>query len=142
MRLVNASMEILTPGHRQPPTKAPFLSSTDSVVAVPMSMIIIGGLCSFKADTAATTRSAPVCSGLSIWILRPVLIPGPTTSGVLWVSFKMAVLMEFSTWGTTEEIIVPSIWGTRTSLRSNMVLMSTQYWSDVLIGSVAIRASK
>ena len=78
------------------------------VVAVPMSMMISGGSKRLSAATAATIRSLPIWAGFSIWILSPVLMPGPTIIGVLPVSLRTAVLQELSTGGTTDEIMTPS----------------------------------
>ena len=40
-------------------------------------------------------------------MFSPVLMPGPTTSGFLPVSFMTAVRTEFKTGGTTDEMITP-----------------------------------
>ena len=105
---------------------------TEMVVAVPISMIISGAGYSRSAATAATIRSLPICAGLSIWMLSPVLMPGPTTMGFFPVSFMTAVRNELSSGGTTEEMMTPSrseIW---ISPSESTFFRSMQYWSDVL----------
>ena len=77
------------------------------VVAVPMSIMMSGGSYSCSAATAPTTRSLPTEAGLSSRMFSPVLMPGPTTSGFLPVSFMTAVRTEFKTGGTTDEMITP-----------------------------------
>ena len=139
---VRASMEIFTPGQMQPPTKAPLSSMAVMVVAVPMSTSSSGAPYSAMAATAATIRSLPTSDGLSMRMLRPVLMPGPTTRALQPVSLRMAVLKELSTGGTTEEMMLPSMSSGETSKRLSMVFNSAQYWSEVLMRSVAIRASK
>ena len=51
-------------------------------MAVPISTMMSGGSYSSSAATAATMRSAPTWLGLSMRILSPVLMPGPTTIGL------------------------------------------------------------
>lgn len=84
-------------------------SITDTVVAVPRSKIISGSSYASNAATAPTARSAPSCAGLSILILRPDFIPGPTMRGERPVSSFIAWLKVLSSWGTDEETIAPSI---------------------------------
>ena len=89
-----------------------------------------------------TIRSLPTWEGVSIWIFSPVLMPGPTTMGVLPVTFMMPVRTELKTGGTTEEMMQSSTsWGL-TSKSPSILLISAPYWSEVLIRSVAMRASK
>ena len=78
---MRASREIFTPGYIIPPRCSPSSFIAQKVVAVPISMTIIGfGYCAIAA-TAPTPLSLPSCAGLSSFILRPVFIPGPTTKG-------------------------------------------------------------
>ena len=59
--------------------------------------------------TAPTTRSAPSCAGLSITMLNPVFIPGPTTITFFPIIFSAADFTLPVTDGTTEAIIAPSM---------------------------------
>ena len=75
-------------------------------------------------------------------MFSPVLMPGPTTIGCLPMTFTTPVRTELNTGGTTEEMMQSSTsWG-RTSNRLSMLLISAPYWSEVLMRSVAMRASK
>ena len=113
--VVSTSDETFTPGQMLPPRNVPDASTAIIVVAVPMSMIIWGAGYSRSAATAATTRSLPTCPAFPPAMLSPVLSPGPTTMGVLPVSFITAVRSEFRTGGTTDEMITPSISSARRS---------------------------
>ena len=98
-----------TPAAIAPPKNVPFLSSTLIVEAVPISITTQGIVYSSSAPTAPATRSAPSCAGLSIFILSPVLTPGPKISGTIWHSFETAPPTLSVTAGTTEDIMQSSI---------------------------------
>ena len=89
-----------------------------------------------------TIRSLPTWAGLSMWIFSPVFKPGPTTMGDFPVTFRIPVRTELKTGGTTEEMIQSWISSAFTSKRERISLISTAYWSEVLLRSVAMRASK
>src|SRR5215218_3306507 len=62
------------------------------------------------AASAFTMRSAPTSRGLSVWIDRPVRVPGlTTTAGKLKyrVTMSRSAVVEL---GTTEEMTTPVIW--------------------------------
>lgn len=112
------------------------------VVAVPRSSRVRGGSYSARAATAITIRSLPTWEGVSIWMFSPVFSPGPTTMGALPVTFITPVRTELNTGGTTEEMMQSSIsWGLIWN-RLSILLISAPYWSEVLMRSVAMRASK
>ncbi len=75
----SASSETAAPGRMAPPSRREFGPMTVMVVAVPMSMMMTGGSCASRAATAPATRSAPICEGSSMPMLRPVFTPAPTT---------------------------------------------------------------
>ena len=100
---------------------------TERVVAVPRSMIICGTEYSLMPAAAATTRSLPSWAGLSIRMLRPVLIPGPTIIGVTPESFSTAAFMVAVTVGTTEEIIAPVMSDLSIPWRLKAVSMTEAY---------------
>ena len=68
-------------------------------------------------------------------------MPGSTTMGALWITFMIPVLTELNTGGTTEEMMQSSTSFGCTSNRDRIFLISTPYWSEVLMYSVAMRAS-
>ena len=74
-------------------------------------------------------------------MLSPVFSPGPTTSGFLPVMVRSAVFITLVSGGTTEEMIQSSTSQGFTSNRARMFLISSPYWSEVLMRSVAILAS-
>ena len=112
------------------------------VVAVPRSSSVRGGSYSARAATAMTMRSLPTWEGVSIWMFSPVLMPGPTTIGALPITFITPVRTELNTGGTTEEMMQSSTSLGLTSKRLSILLISEPYWSEVLMRSVATRASK
>ena len=91
------------------PAYEAFLSITSKTVAVPKSQITIGGLYFSSAATEVATVSAPSCAGLSIFILSPDFIPGPTTTGAEPDILTAAVLILSVSSGTTEHITAPLI---------------------------------
>ena len=120
----------------------PFASTTESVVAVPISKIIIGFGYSAEAATASTTRSLPSCAGLSIKIFSPVLIPEPTTNDSMPQILTIASFMVTVKAGTTEEIILPFKSLISTWFKINMFLIKEAYSSLVLKRSEDNRAVK
>lgn len=62
--------------------------------------------------------------------------------GSIPVTLTTPVRTALKTGGTTEEMMQSSTSSTGTRNRSSIFLISTPYWSEVLIRSVAIRASK
>ena len=58
-RADRASRPKARPGRIMPPRKRPPLSTTDRVVAVPMSKTATGGVYRARAATQSTTRSMP-----------------------------------------------------------------------------------
>ena len=82
---------------------------TETVVAVPISIITSGAPYSFIPAAASAIRSLPSCDGLSVIISIPVILSELTVIGSSLkisetASFKISVRR-----GTTEEIIAPSI---------------------------------
>ena len=140
MRLVSASSETRTPGKIMPPRYILFGSTTSMVVAVPKSIRIMGASYSARAATAMTMRSLPTWLGTSMWMFSPVFSPGPTTMGCFRITLMTPVLTELNTGGTTEEMMQSSISFTCTPKASIMFLISTPYWSEVRMASVAMRA--
>ena len=61
------------------------------------------------AAATSTIRSLPRVLGLSIRILMPVLMPGPTKSGRTPTIFSTARRMVEFKGGTTEERMAPSM---------------------------------
>ena len=113
----SAEYESLTPGTIAPPIYAPSRSMATTVVAVPMSTTISGGLYSAAAPTAPVMRSPASVPGSSILTFMPVFIPAPTTMQSSPVSFLTAVFMARLSCGTTEDSIAPSM--LRKSMPSN-----------------------
>ena len=64
---------------------------------------------SLIAPTAPATRSAPSCAGLSILMFKPVLMPGPSSSGTMSQSIETAREIALPTVGTTDAITQSSI---------------------------------
>ena len=62
--------------------------------------------------------------------------------GWVRISLTTPVRTELNTGGTTEEMMQSSMSDGFTSKRDRIFLISTPYWSEVLMWSVAIRASK
>ena len=108
-------------------------SIAESVVAVPISTIIIGALYWFIPATASTTRSLPSCAGLSILMERPVFIPGPTTLHFTFVYFSTAALTVLVILGTTDEMIAPSMSEPSSPFISTAVLSVTAYSRSVAV---------
>ena len=106
---VSASRDTPTPGMIIPPIYCFLSLTTETVVAVPISITIKGTGYSFRPATAFATRSAPSCPGLSIMIFRPVFTPGPSTITSFFRIFSAASLAILVICGTTDEIIQPSI---------------------------------
>ena len=77
------------------------------VVAVPMSIIMMGGAYFSSAATALATRSAPSWLWTSMRIFNPVLTPGPTTMGGSPSSRVRALVIIKLIGGTTLEKIAP-----------------------------------
>ena len=73
-------------------------------------------------------------------MFSPVFSPGPTTMGCFRITLMTPVLTELNTGGTTEEMMQSSISFTCTPKASIMFLISTPYWSEVRMASVAMRA--
>ena len=86
---------------------------TSTVVAVPISIRIIGASRSASAATAMTMRSEPTCAGLSMRISSPVRMPGSTTIGTFPMILKTPVRTALKTGGTTEEMMQSSILSVR-----------------------------
>ncbi len=66
-----------------PPWYSPLAVTQSNVVAVPKSTAITGPPYFSKAATEFTMRSAPTSAGFSYKTGIPVLIPGPTKSGLV-----------------------------------------------------------
>ena len=118
------------------------MSTTSMVVAVPMSMMMMGPSYLAMAATAATIRSPPTALGLSILMFKPVFMPEPTKKGRFPVIFFTAEERGAFKGGTTEEMMEPSI-----SLRfilciSRMFFSMMAYSRLVLRSSVVILSSK
>ena len=105
----NAFNAVLTPHNIEQPIKQPFLSITEAVVAVPKSNIICGQEYLSMLATAPATISAPSSAGLFVFILSPVLTPGPITMDFLPVISIIAFDTVRISGGTTDEITLPSI---------------------------------
>ena len=110
-----------------PPRNAPVLSTTDTVVAVPRSQMTQGAPKRATAATAPTSRSGPSWAGLSMRMLTPVLVPGPTISGVTPVTFFTAPRIACSSGGTTELMIAPSKSWVLMPYRRRMSIRSMAY---------------
>ena len=81
---------------------------TGPAEAQSMSRMMRGAPYSAMAPTAPATRSAPISEGSSSLMLRPVLMPAPTTTGLSPVRHFTADSMEAVTCGTTEDTMAPS----------------------------------
>ena len=77
-----------------------------------------------------------------MWMFNPVLMPGPTTMGLRPVSLMMPVCTALNTGGTTDEMMQSSTVSRSTWKNSSILRISMPYWSEVLMWSVAMRASK
>ena len=95
---------------------------------------------------SASILLAAVCGFIAgrLWYgEREVRVRTELDPDLVWKTLKKtAETMDRSTWGTTEEMMLPSMSRGATSKRLSMVLSSAQYWSAVLTRSVAMRASK
>ena len=77
------------------------------VVAVPMSMVTIGGSNFSSAATASATMSAPTWDWIASRMFSPVRTPGPTTMGGLPSSRARAFSIMKFRGGTTLHRIAP-----------------------------------
>ena len=108
VRCASASAPTPTPGAMAPPRKAPLSSSTEKVVAVPMSISTSGGVYWASAPSAAAIRSAPRVSGCSMRRGLVVLAVSPTTSTGPESSAESACRSGSVTAATTLERMAPS----------------------------------
>ena len=108
VRCVRASTPSCTPGAIAPPKNAPLLSSTEKVVAVPMSINTSGGAYCASAPSAAAIRSAPMVSGWSMQRGSVVFTVFPTTRTGPDSSAESACRSGSVTAATTLERIPPS----------------------------------
>ena len=113
------------PGRIAPPRNAPCASSTEMVVAVPMSISSSGGRYRPSAPTAAVSRSAPSVSGWRIITGIRQRTFSPTTSGSFPVSSRAAPCRARVTGGTTEEMMTCSTSRLSTSASSRSWLSAT-----------------
>ena len=109
-------------------------------MAVPISMMICGSGYSCRAPTASATKSLPSCAGLSMRMLSPLLIPGPTTSVSIPISFSIARFSVFVIVGTTDAMIAPSICCGVSVYISNAVLIIAAYSRSVASRLLEIRS--
>ena len=78
-------------------------------VAVPMSMVMMGGWNFSSAATASATMSAPISLCTVSRMFSPVFTPGPTTMGCLPSRRVRAFSIMKSRGGTTLHRIAPVI---------------------------------
>ena len=136
VRLIMASRATPTPGIIMPPITCFFSLTTVKVVAVPRSTTTSGQGYSSMAATAPTTRSEPSWAGLSIRMSRPVLTPGPTTSGSRPVTLPAARRITPVRGGTADERIAPASSFLSIPYISRTVLMLMAYSSSDFFVSV------
>ena len=113
------------------------------IVAVPMSIMMMGAGYFSNADTALATMSAPSCWLLnSMRMFSPVLMPAPTTMGGLPRRRVSAFSIMKFIGGTTLDKIAPLTSWISQPYSVNKFIRSMLIWSAVLRLSVSMRRQK